>query len=67
MPVVWSVRSFAALCIFFFLLTALEAPLKGYADPGSGALLWQILAGGFVGIIFQARRISRWFRSRKGD
>jgi len=48
-------------------MAAAEVPLKGYIDPGSGALLWQVLAGGFVGLIFKARKITRWFRSRKGD
>jgi hypothetical protein len=31
-----------------------------YADPGSGALLWQILAAGFVGALFYARRAWKW-------
>lgn len=56
---------FSFLLLFF--LIAAEAPLKGYVDPGSGALLWQVLAGGIVGIIFQVRKIGRWFRSRKRD
>lgn len=54
-------------CILLFLIALAEVPLKAYADPGSGILLWQILAAGFVGLMFRARRIAHWFRSRKRD
>jgi len=57
-----SVRSF---CILLFLLICAEVPLKAYADPGSGILIWQLLAAGFVGVMFRARKIASWFRSRK--
>jgi hypothetical protein len=46
------------------LLVMGERPLAAYVDPGSGALLWQVLVAGFVGAMFYIRRITRWFRSR---
>ncbi|MGA1994205.1 MAG: hypothetical protein ABSH45_00375 [Bryobacteraceae bacterium] len=39
-----------------FLLICAEVPLKAYADPGSGLLLWQIVAAVFVGAVYQARK-----------
>jgi hypothetical protein len=47
------------------LLLAGERPALAYADPGSGALLWQILAGGVVGCLFYFCRITRWFRRKR--
>jgi hypothetical protein len=28
-----------------------------YADPGSGLLLWQVLAAGVLGLLYQIRRV----------
>jgi hypothetical protein len=52
-------KAFAALV----LIVMAETEAKGYADPGSGVLLWQVLASGFVVILFYARRILRRGRS----
>lgn len=30
-----------------------------YADPGSGALLWQALVAGFIGLMYYLRRFFR--------
>jgi hypothetical protein len=38
----------------------------GYADPGSGALLWQILAASFIGAGFYFRRFLNWIRRIRG-
>ena len=47
------------------LLVFLEIPLKAYADPGSGLLLWQI-AGAFVmGVLFQVRQFFSRLRKKK--
>jgi hypothetical protein len=51
--------------ILLFVLIASEAPLKAYTDPGSGIMIWQILAAGFVGILFQVRKITSWIRGRR--
>jgi hypothetical protein len=58
---------FAALCVLFGLLAAAETPAYGYTDPGSGALLWQMLMAGLVGVAFYFRRLTNWVKSRKKD
>lgn len=35
-----------------------------YTDPGTGALLWQLLAAAFLGISFYFRRIVFWFKNK---
>ncbi len=47
------------------LLIGCEKEARAYADPGAGALLWQILVSGFVGALFYLRKFTR--RSRKDD
>ena len=46
------------------LLLMGERVASAYADPGSGALLWQILVAGFVGALFYLRRFLDKFRDR---
>jgi len=41
-----------------FFATVRDA--HAYIDPGSGALIWQMLFAAFVGALFFARNISRW-------
>ena len=50
------------------LLLWLPERASAYADPGSGALLWQTLIAAFVGAIFYFRRaLIRVFGTRKRD
>jgi len=52
-------------CLALLLVgLAVERPAKAYADPGSGALLWQGLLGGLLGLSYYSRRIIRWFQRR---
>ncbi len=51
--------------LVLFLLMAGGKPASAYADPGSGALLWQFLVAGFVGGMFYFRKITRWLRFRQ--
>src|SRR5438105_15552272 len=46
------------------LLFASEREARAYTDPGSGALIWQMLVAGFVGAAFYFRRLSAWVRRR---
>jgi hypothetical protein len=46
----------------FTLMVFLEAPLKAYADPGSGLLFWQLTGAFFLGLLYQVRK---FFSSRK--
>jgi type IV secretory pathway TrbD component len=45
------------------LLVFLEIPLKAYADPGSGLLLWQVAGAFFLGVVYQIRKF--FSRNRK--
>jgi hypothetical protein len=47
------------------LLVFLEIPLKAYADPGSGLLLWQVAGAFFVGILYQVRKFFSRNRKKK--
>jgi hypothetical protein len=38
---------------------------SAYADPGTGALLWQMIAAGFVGLLFYFRKFTSWFGRKK--
>ncbi len=49
------------------LLIATEQQASAYTDPGSGALIWQMVAAGFVGLMFYLRKFGSWFRSRKKE
>ena len=53
------------LLLLIVFATAREA--RAYTDPGSGAMIWQMLVAGFVGVAFYFRRFTAWFRGRKGD
>jgi hypothetical protein len=48
--------------LLVFCLT--EQPVKAYADPGSGAVLWQLLFASIVSIGFRFRKLRLWFASR---
>jgi hypothetical protein len=46
------------------LATAREA--RAYTDPGSGALIWQMLMASLVGLAFYFRRVRSWLRALTG-
>jgi hypothetical protein len=61
---------FSTLRLLSFLLLlsfATEHEARAYTDPGSGMLIWQILVAGFVGVMFYFRRLTSWFRGKKGS
>lgn len=45
------------------LLVGFEKEAKAYTDPGTGALIWQIIAAGFMGAMFYFRRIKTYLMS----
>lgn len=47
------------------LLVFLEAPLKAYADPGSGLLLWQVAGAFFLGVLYQVRKFFGRVRKKR--
>ncbi len=50
------------------LLVALSTQeASAYTDPGSGALLWQLILAAGVGLMFYFRRFLSWFGRKKAD
>ncbi len=54
-------------CLLVLLLVGAEQQARAYADPGSGALLWQMALAAIAGIAFYFRRIISWFKDRKAS
>jgi hypothetical protein len=52
----WCLDALLGLPFVLGLLVACEVRADAYTDPGSGALIWQMLAAGFVGLLFYVRR-----------
>ena len=51
--------------LLLVLLTATPSPALGYADPGTGAFLYQAGYAAVIGAAFYVRKfISRWWRKR---
>ena len=53
------------------MMTALGIPNLNllalfYADPGSGALLWQLIGSFFIGLLFYFRRFAAWISPSDG-
>ena len=49
------------------LLFATERQAQAYTDPGTGAMIWQMLAAGAVGVLFYFRKFITWFKVKKKD
>ena len=54
-------RVYGLLTIGMLLLAAPQ-PAHAYVDPGSGAMLWQILAAAVIGSLFYVRKVFTWVR-----
>jgi hypothetical protein len=50
--------SFGMLAAVMVLITEGEA--YGYTDPGSGALIWQMLLAASFGAVFYVRKLLAW-------
>ena len=50
--------------IGLIVLILAESRAYAYTDPGSGTLIWQLLIGAAVGVMFYFRKIVYWVRSR---
>ncbi len=63
-------RAHRVLLLTLLLMWGLEREAKGYTDPGTGALIWQVLIAGFMGAMFYFRRIKNYlmsFRNKQHD
>jgi hypothetical protein len=53
--------------LLLVLMAAAEQPAAAYTDPGTGALIWQMVAAGFVGVLFYFRKITSFFSRSRQD
>jgi hypothetical protein len=58
-------RSPCGLLVAVVGLALIPSSLEAYTDPGTGAMLWQLLVGAAIGSMFYLRRIINWFESKK--
>lgn len=63
----WMRDAVLGLPFVFGLLLVSGQQARAYTDPGSGTLIWQIVAAGFVGLMFYVRRFTSWFRAKKKE
>ncbi len=63
----WSGDALRALPFVLGLLFASSQEARAYTDPGTGTLIWQMLAAGFVGALFYFRKFTTWFKAKKKD
>ncbi|MBI3769869.1 MAG: hypothetical protein HY271_15460 [Deltaproteobacteria bacterium] len=59
-------RSFVVLATMVVILVVCVTPAHAYTDPGTGALIWQMLIAASVGVMFYARRMVNWVRGLLG-
>ncbi len=50
--------------LLLVLLIGTEREARGYTDPGTGAMIWQMLVAGVVGAAFYFRRFTTWFKKK---
>ena len=55
------------IVIFFLVFSFSIQEAKAYADPGTGAMLWQALAGAFIGFMFYFHRFIKWIEKKRGS
>lgn len=58
------VGTFWSSALLLVLLLAAERDLKAYADPGTGALLWQAIVAGLIGGLYYLRKLTGYFRRK---
>ena len=61
----WALNALKASPLLLAFFIASEHEARAYTDPGSGALIWQVLVGGFVGALFYFRKITSWVKGRR--
>lgn len=54
------------MTLFYSLLMIMATceQALAYVDPGSGLLIWQMLCAVFIGVLFQAKKIIAFFKSK---
>ena len=54
-----------AIFLIALAMFATEQEARAYTDPGTGALIWQMMLAGIVGVGFYFRRLTAWLKNRK--
>jgi uncharacterized membrane protein len=52
-----------ALALVVVALALMQSDARAYADPGSGALVWQMALAAFFACLFHIRRLTNWVSS----
>ena len=55
-----------AFAIAMILMLVLARDAHAYTDPGTGALIWQMILAASVGFMFYFRRLLAWVRGDRG-
>jgi hypothetical protein len=63
----WTGDALRALPFVLGLFFVARREASAYTDPGTGTLIWQMLAAGFVGLMFYLRKFTTWFRAKKKE
>jgi hypothetical protein len=42
------------------VLVLTQGSAYAYVDPGTGSMLWQLLLGGAIGLLFYVRKATTW-------
>ena len=64
-PVKWRSGGYARiLLLVVVVLIGSERQARAYTDPGTGAMIWQMLVAGFLGAAFYFRRFTTWFKNK---
>lgn len=56
---------FRGFIAFLVALVLTGLPASAYADPGSGAVLWQLFFASIVSIGFHFRKLRVWISGRR--
>ncbi len=62
-PILPRAYGLLTLCL---LLMASPKPAQAYVDPGTGAMVWQVLAAAIIGSLFYVRKVFTWVRDHFG-
>jgi hypothetical protein len=60
-------RDLRCLCLLGIVMLSGVTEARAYTDPGSGALLWQVLVGGLTGSLFYIRHFREWLSRRQSS
>jgi hypothetical protein len=58
----WTRNTLMGLPILLLWLVGSEKEARAYADPGTGAMIFQMLAAALAGSFFYVRKFTSWFK-----